>query len=185
MQRKELNGSKFKIESRLTAETETFLSKLENYPTRLQTHYLESIIKSLRCLKQCKNVPEKCKCECGSSWVVKCPNPTTQQIFKDLPIYFPHYKNGCLEMFLQAGRIITRRPTGTCVYFSKSFVLYLLCNLKIVFNNVIEHLKLEILGSQKVSKLSLEWISFSWKNHLKRIQFYYVPNSCVFFSPVS
>ena len=132
---------------------------------------------NLQCLK-CKDsreikyhqLCEKCEpiYECGSL-VVKCPNPTTQQIIKDLPIYFPHYKNGCLEMFLQAGWIITRRPTGTCVYFSKSFLLYLLlCNLKIVFNNVIEHLKLEILGSQKVSKLSLEWISFSWKNHLKR-----------------
>ena len=116
---------------------------------------------NLQCLK-CKDsreikyhqLCEKCEpiYECGSL-VVKCPNPTTQQIIKDLPIYFPHYKNGCLEMFLQAGRIITRRPTGTCVYFSKSFVLYLLCNLKIVFNNVIEHLRLETLGSQKLSKL--------------------------------
>jgi hypothetical protein len=26
----------------------------------------------------------------------------------------------------------------------------------------------ETLDGQKVSKLSVEWISFSWKNHLKR-----------------
>ena len=76
-----------------------------------------------------KNVP---RCECGFSWVVKCPNPTTQQIFKDLPIYFPHYKNGCLEMFLQVEElkswIITRRPTGIVrVYISQSplpFIYY-------------------------------------------------------------
>ena len=104
--------------------------------TRLQIHIILKAlskacdVSSARMCQDSKEIKyhqlwKKCKCECSSSWVVKCSNPTTQQILKDLPIYFPHYKNGCLEMFLQAGRIIARRPTGTCVYFSKSFVLYL------------------------------------------------------------
>ena len=176
--RKELTGSKFKINGWLTAEIRIsfYFSKTWKWPNwatnilALKHHQKLAMFQVQECARIqersnivnfAKNVP---RCECGFSWVVKCPNPTTQQIFKDLPIYFPHYKNGCLEMFLQAGWIITRRSTGTCVYISKSFALYLLCNVKIVFNNVIEHLKLETLGSQKVSKLSLE------SHHLEQLE---------------
>ena len=83
---------------------------------------LENIIESLQCFS-CKDVPgfkkeqqnryscmdeshqlcEKCKtaCDCGTV-VGKRPNPTTKLILGDLPVYCPHYKNGCTEIFLQA-----------------------------------------------------------------------------------
>ena len=81
---------------------------------------LENTIESLQCYK-CQAVPgftqdlknryicfnnthklcEKCKgeCECGSR-VGKNPCALISQLLKDLPVYCPHYKAGCREMFM-------------------------------------------------------------------------------------
>ena len=82
---------------------------------------LENVIESLLCYK-CKAVPgpaekqknryvcidyshqlcEECKseCDCGSK-VGKRPNPVVYQMLKDLPIYCPHYKTGCRQIFME------------------------------------------------------------------------------------
>ena len=94
--------------------------------------------------------------------MVKCPKPTTRQLFQDLPIYFPHYKNGCLEMFLQAGWIITRRPKGRCVFIK--VLCPLLRNLKIVLIMSLNIYSLKLLEARKYQN----YLWSCWKNHLKR-----------------
>ena len=96
---------------------------------------LENVIESLLCYK-CKAVPgaaekqknryvcldyshqlcEECKSECDCGSVVgKRPNPVVHQMLKDLPIYCPHYKTGCREIFMETkGGLI-----------SESFLLWL------------------------------------------------------------
>jgi len=82
---------------------------------------LENAIESLLCYK-CKAVPgaaekqknryvcldyshqlcEECKSECDCGSVVgKRPNPVVHQMLKDLPIYCPHYKTGCRQIFME------------------------------------------------------------------------------------
>ena len=119
---------------------------------------LESIIEGLQCFK-CKGVPgftqeqqnryscfnkshqlcEICKaiCECGSP-VGKHPNPATKQILKDLPVYCPHYKNECREIFLQAESLDDHQKG--CV-FRQIGCPDLPCKEKILFKDVIKHLK--------------------------------------------
>ena len=119
---------------------------------------LENTIESLQCFK-CKAVPgftqdqqnrytcldeshqlcEKCKseCECGSV-VGRRPNPTTKKLLKDLPVYCPHYKNECRDIFLQADSLENHQQG--CL-FRKVFCPYLPCKVKIMFKDVIEHLK--------------------------------------------
>ena len=80
---------------------------------------LKNIVENLQCFK-CKAVPgptekqknrysclenshelcEDCKaaCECGSV-VGQFPSSTIEQILKDLPMYCPHYKSGCRQIF--------------------------------------------------------------------------------------
>ena len=119
---------------------------------------LENIIESLQCFK-CKDVPgfkkeqqnryscvneshqlcEDCKskCDCGSL-VLKNPNPTTKQILEDLPVYCPHYKNGCHQTFLQAESLDDHQQG--CI-FRQVFCPYIICKEKVLFKDVIDHLK--------------------------------------------
>ena len=119
---------------------------------------LESMIESLQCFK-CKDVPgfkkyqrnryscveeshqlcEKCKsrCECGSL-VVKRPNPPTKQMLEDLPVYCPHYKNGCRELFLQVESLDDHQEG--CV-FRPVYCPDPCCQKKMLFNDVIDHFK--------------------------------------------
>ena len=66
------------------------------------------------------------------------PNPATKQILKDLPVYCPHYKNECREMFLQAESLDDHQKG--CV-FRQICCPELSCKEKILFKDVIEHLK--------------------------------------------
>ena len=94
-------------------------------PFDAKCQQLENIIETVQCFN-CKDVPglsgvemnryncvdkahalcEDCKedkCPCGDppceSLVAKCPNPTIQQVLKDLPAYCPRYKIGCRKIF--------------------------------------------------------------------------------------
>ena len=119
---------------------------------------LENAIASLQCSK-CKAVPgftkeqqnryscldeshqlcEKCKsvCECGSV-VGKRPNPTLKQILKNLPVYCPHYNNGCREIFIQAELLTNHKEE--CA-FRHVCCPNLSCSNKVLFKDVIDHLK--------------------------------------------
>ena len=119
---------------------------------------LENIIESLQCFK-CKDVPgfkkeqqnryscvdeshqlcEKCKlkCDCGSV-VGKRPNPALKKILKDLPVYCPHYKSGCTDFFLQAESMVDHQQG--CI-FRQVFCPVFTCKKKVLFKDVIEHLK--------------------------------------------
>ena len=119
---------------------------------------LENTIESLQCYK-CKAVPgltteqqnryscldeshqlcEKCKsvCECGSV-VGKRPNPTLKQILKNLPVYCPHYNNGCREIFIQAELLTNHKEE--CA-FRHVCCPDLSCSNKVLFKDVIDHLK--------------------------------------------
>ena len=121
---------------------------------------LENIIETLQCFK-CKAVPgitqeqqnrytcvneshqlcEKCKsvCQCGSV-VVKRPNPTTKKLLKDLPVYCQHYKNGCRQIFVQTQAESLDDHQQGCL-FNKVFCPDLSCKKKVLFKDVIEHLK--------------------------------------------
>ena len=141
---------------------------------------LESIIDSLQCFS-CKDVPgfkkeqrnryscvdeshqlcEKCKpaCDCGSL-VGKRPNPALKKLLKDLPVFCQHYKTGCREMFLQAESLddhqqgcIFRQvycPTIVCDNID--------CNEKVLFKDVIDHLKPMLEESS--------WIFAAENNHV-------------------
>ena len=121
---------------------------------------LENTIETLQCFK-CKAVPgitqeqqnrytcvneshqlcEKCKsvCQCGSV-VGKRPNPTTKKLLKDLPVYCPHYKNGCRQIFVQTQAESLDDHQQGCL-FNKVFCPDLSCKEKVLFKDVIEHLK--------------------------------------------
>ena len=136
---------------------------------------LDSIIETVQCFK-CQAVPgltneqqnryscfnkshqlcEKCKatCKCGSA-VGQCPNPTTKKILKDLPAYCLHYNNGCRTIFVVADSLDDHQQG--CV-FRKVFCPNLQCNEKIVFKNVIEHLK------QVHKKIELKFWSVATEN---------------------
>mgnify|MGYP001203579950 CR=1 FL=1 len=120
---------------------------------------LENIIETLQCFK-CKAVPgitqeqqnrytcvneshqlcEKCKsvCQCGSV-VGKRPNPTTKKLLKDLPVYCPHHKNGCRQIFVQTQAESLDDHQQGCL-FNKVFCPDLYCKKKVLFKDVIEHL---------------------------------------------
>ena len=111
---------------------------------------LENIIETLQCFK-CKAVPgitqeqqnrytcvneshqlcEKCKsvCQCGSV-VVKRPNPTTKKLLKDLPVYCPHYNNGCRQIFVQTQAESLDDHQQGCL-FNKVFCPDLYCKKKV------------------------------------------------------
>jgi len=121
---------------------------------------LENTIETLQCFK-CQAVPgitqeqqnrytcvneshqlcEKCKsvCQCGSV-VVKRPNPTSKKLLKDLPVYCPHYKNGCRQIFVQTQAESLDDHQQGC-QFNKVFCPDLTCKKKVLFKDVIEHLK--------------------------------------------
>ena len=121
---------------------------------------LENIIETMQCFN-CEAVPglanelqnryscvdkshqlcESCKvsCKCGSL-VGKYPNPTVKQILKDLPSYCQHYNNGCRQIFLQA-QAESMDDHQKCCIFRQVFCPQLSCKEKILFKNVIEHLK--------------------------------------------
>ena len=120
---------------------------------------LENTIETLQCFK-CQAVPgitqeqqnrytcvneshqlcEKCKsvCQCGSG-VGKRPNPTTKKLLKLLPVYCPHYKNGCRQIFMQTQAEILDDHQQGCL-FNKVFCPDLTCKKKVLFKDVIEHL---------------------------------------------
>ena len=120
---------------------------------------LENTIESLQCYK-CKAVPglsteqqnryscvdeshqlcEKCKsaCECGSA-VGKRPNPTTKQMVKELPAFCPHYRYGCLQIFVQAEDLDYHQKD--CV-FRQINCPAIECKEKVLFKDVIYHLEL-------------------------------------------
>jgi len=131
--------------------------------TKLKAKYeslLEKIIETMQCFK-CRAVPglakeqqnryscmdkshqlcENCKasCICGSL-VGKCPNPTVKEILKDLPAYCQHYNNGCRQIFVQAQAESLDDHQKGCI-FRQVFCPQLSCKEKVLFKNVIEHLK--------------------------------------------
>ena len=119
---------------------------------------LENTIESVQCFK-CKAVPglatekqnryscvneshqlcEKCKtvCACGSA-VGKRPNPTTKHILKNLPAFCPHYNTGCRQIFVQPEGLDDHQQG--CI-FRQVFCPRYDCNEKVMFKNVIDHLK--------------------------------------------
>ena len=119
---------------------------------------LENIVESLQCYK-CKAVPgpteeqknryscldnshelcEDCKaaCECGSV-VGQFPNSTIKQILKDLPMYCPHYKGGCRQIF-EKNEDLEGHQIG-CI-FRAVYCPYLSCKLgKCVFKDITDHI---------------------------------------------
>ena len=121
---------------------------------------LENIIETMQCFK-CQAVPglakelqnryscvdkshqlcESCKasCECGSV-VGKCPNPTIKQMLIDLPVYCLHYNNGCRQIFVQTQAESMDDHQKGCI-FRKVFCPDLRCKKKVLFKDVVEHLK--------------------------------------------
>lgn len=121
---------------------------------------LENIIETMQCFK-CQAVPglskeqqnryscvdkshqlcESCKasCECGSV-VGKCPNPTIKQMLIDLPVYCLHYNNGCRQIFVQTQAESLDDHEKGCI-FRQVFCPELSCKNKVLFKDVIEHLK--------------------------------------------
>ena len=121
---------------------------------------LENIIETVQCFK-CQAVPgltkeqqnryscvdkshqlcEKCKtsCECGSI-VGKCPNPALKLILKDLPVYCQHYNDGCRQVFLQTQAESLDDHQKGCIFRQVNCPV-VDCKEKVLFKNVIEHLK--------------------------------------------
>lgn len=121
---------------------------------------LENIIETMQCFK-CQAVPglakelqnryscvdkshqlcESCKasCECGSV-VGKCPNPTIKQMLIDLPVYCLHYNNGCRQIFVQTQAESMDDHQKGCI-FRQVFCPDLFCKEKVLFKDVVEHLK--------------------------------------------
>ena len=126
--------------------------------------FLENTIESLQCFK-CKDVPgfsekqrnryscqnnahqlcEKCKnlgpCVCGST-VGKSPNPAIQKMLEGMPVYCPHYKQNCREIFAQA-EDLNYHQQG-CVFrlvnCPHRVILGTECKEKVLFKNVISHI---------------------------------------------
>ena len=144
----------------LLFQTEKTLNKVRKMATNVNVKnesLLENTIESLQCSK-CKAVPgftneqqnrysclyeshqlcEKCKsvCKCGSV-VGKRPNPALKQILKNLPVYCPHYNNGCREIFNQA-ELLNDHQEG-CV-FRQVWCPDISCSNKVLFKDVIDHL---------------------------------------------
>ena len=125
--------------------------------------FLENTIQSLQCFN-CGDVPgfarkqknryschhnahqlcEECKhlgfCDCGST-VGKNPNPVVHQMLKDMPIYCPHYKRDCREIFAQAQAEDLHYHEQGCV-FRQVHCPHLghECREKVIFKDVIDHL---------------------------------------------
>ena len=101
---------------------------------QIKRESLENVIESLQCYN-CKSTPglgegekdrfscfneshqlcKDCKnqCKCGSE-VGKNPNPIIQKVLEDLPMYCPHYKTGCRQVFSKSENLEDHRKG--CVF---------------------------------------------------------------------
>merc|ERR1712080_513961 len=94
------------------------------------------------CIEKCHQLCEKCKgiCRCGSA-VGNCPNPSINEILKDLPMCCPHYKTGCREIFVQAEDLEDHQQSCVfrTVYCPEN--IYACRNRKYIqFKDITEHL---------------------------------------------
>ena len=142
---------------------------------------LESLIESLQCYS-CGAVPgpseeqrnryncidyshqlcEDCRerCMCGSP-VVENPNPMTQKLLKNLPMYCKHYISGCREMFAQAEDLDYHQ--NGCIY-RQLFCPYLDCYSLFCEFQIDEPLKKEHLEAFEASK---ELITVEYHENMK------------------
>ena len=124
---------------------------------QIKRESLENVIETLQCYN-CKSVPglgegekdrfscfneshqlcKDCKnqCKCGSE-VGKNPNPILQKMLEDSPMYCPHYKTGCRQVFSKTENLEDHRKG--CV-FRPVYCPLLLCEEKVLFVNINEHL---------------------------------------------
>ena len=123
---------------------------------QIKRESLENLIETLQCYN-CKSVPglgegekdrfscfneshqlcKDCKnrCKCGSE-VGKNPNPILRKMLEDSPMYCPHYKTGCRQVFSKSKNLEDHRKG--CVFrpvYCPGF-----CDDKVLFVNVAEHI---------------------------------------------
>ena len=101
---------------------------------QIKRESLENVIESLQCYN-CKSTPglgegekdrfscfneshqlcKDCKnrCKCGSE-VGKNPNPILRKMLEDSPMYCPHYKTGCRQVFSKSENLEDHRKE--CVF---------------------------------------------------------------------
>ena len=124
---------------------------------QIRRESLENVIETLQCYN-CKSIPGlgegekdrfscfneshqlckdcKNKCKCGSE-VGKNPNPILRKMLEDSPMYCPHYKTGCRQVFLKTENLEDHRMG--CI-FRPVYCPLIICKEKVLFVNILEHL---------------------------------------------
>ena len=123
---------------------------------QIKRESLENVIESLQCYN-CKSTPglgegekdrfscfneshqlcKDCKnrCKCGSE-VGKNPNPILRKMLEDSPMYCPHYKTGCRQVFSKSENLEDHRKG--CVF--RPVYCPGICQDEVLFVNVAEHI---------------------------------------------